>query len=112
MDIVTYALCKKYTDEEVQHIIDLGPFRYAGSVADYEHLPTTAPKGTVYTTLDTEDEYVFDGEVWIKFGPRKGNVMFATFEINSSTGLLSMFTDEGYSGPDFAINNSYLEVII
>lgn len=42
----------------------------------------------------------------------KGNVMFATFAINPLTGILTMQTDEEYTGANFSINNSYLEVTI
>lgn len=43
----------------------------------------------------------------------KGDVMYATFEIDTDTGILSMFTDEAYDGPDFEINSvGHLEVVI
>lgn len=47
-------------------------------------------------------------------GPQgeRGNVMFATFSINPADGTLSMATPDEYAGPDFAINNGFLEVSI
>ena len=42
-----------------------------------------------------------------------GNVYFATFDLNPTTGLLSMIYDDEYEGPSFLINsNGYLEVSI
>lgn len=41
-----------------------------------------------------------------------GNVYFATFEVIPSTGILYMYTDPGYSGANFSLNNAYLEVTI
>lgn len=43
----------------------------------------------------------------------KGNVMFATFEVDTNTGNLIMNTDEDYSGANFSINRAgELEVTI
>lgn len=42
----------------------------------------------------------------------RGDVMYATFEIDPSTGLLTMTTPDGYSGPVFSLINGYLEVSI
>jgi hypothetical protein len=42
-----------------------------------------------------------------------GNVYFATFDLNPTTGLLTMIYDDEYEGPSFLINsNGYLEVSI
>lgn len=42
-----------------------------------------------------------------------GNVMYATFTIDPATGILVMTTPDGYTGPEFAINeDGYLEVQI
>ena len=42
-----------------------------------------------------------------------GNVNYATFEVNPTTGILSMTYDDTYSGANFALtNDGYLEVII
>lgn len=40
----------------------------------------------------------------------RGDVMYATFAVDPLTGLLTMTTPDGYSGPVFALVNGYLEV--
>ena len=42
----------------------------------------------------------------------KGNVYFATFDIDIATGELEMVTPVEYTGASFALNGSNLEVII
>lgn len=42
----------------------------------------------------------------------RGDVMYATFEIDPETGILTMTTPNGYTGPEFEIINGYLEVSI
>lgn len=43
----------------------------------------------------------------------KGNVMFATFELDPFTGILTMFTDEEYTGANFELDeNGILTVVI
>lgn len=42
----------------------------------------------------------------------RGDVMYATFEIDPETGILTMTTPNGYTGPEFEIVNGYLEVSI
>lgn len=42
----------------------------------------------------------------------RGDVMYATFEIDPETGILTMTTPDRYSGPEFEIVNGYLEVSI
>lgn len=56
-----------------------------------------------------------DGVVSLAFGipqGKTGNVMYATFEIDPETGILTMTTPNGYTGPEFEIVNGYLEVSI
>ena len=56
-----------------------------------------------------------DGVVSLAFGipqGKTGNVMYATFAIDPETGLLTMTTPDGYTGPTFAIVNGFLEVSI
>ena len=43
---------------------------------------------------------------------KDGNVLFATFAVDPATGLLSMTTPGGYAGPEFTLNNGYLEVTV
>lgn len=42
----------------------------------------------------------------------RGDVMYATFAVDPLTGLLTMTTPDGYSGPVFSLVNGYLEVSI
>lgn len=42
----------------------------------------------------------------------RGDVMYATFAVDPLTGLLTMTTPDGYSGPVFSLINGYLEVSI
>ncbi len=43
----------------------------------------------------------------------RGDVQYATFDIDSKTGMLSMHTTDGYQQPDFRLNeHGYLEVIL
>jgi len=71
--------------------------------ADYT-LTLTFTDGTSYTTPSIRGEKGEKGDT--------GNVYFASFEINPLTGILSMYTDTGYSGANFALNNGYLEVTV
>lgn len=69
MDIITYALCKKYTNKRIEDLQALGPFIFKGSVATYDDLPTSGQhKGDVWTVEDTGDEYLWSGTAWIRFG--------------------------------------------
>ena len=42
----------------------------------------------------------------------RGDVMYATFAVDPLSGLLTMATPDGYSGPVFSLVNGYLEVSI
>lgn len=56
-----------------------------------------------------------DGVVSLAFGipqGKTGSVMYATFSIDPETGLLTMTTPDGYTGPVFSIVNGFLEVSI
>lgn len=58
----------------------------------------------------------FDGTLdeWLAslVGP-KGNTLFATFDVDPETGRITMYTSDGYDGPEFAINDKgYLEVLV
>lgn len=44
--------------------------------------------------------------------PARGDVMYATFNINPETGMLTMITPDEYMGPVFELKNGYLEVKI
>lgn len=53
-------------------------------------------------------------QAWYNTGERaNGNVLFATFELNPSTGQLTLFTDEDYAGIEFQITEKgELQVLI
>lgn len=81
----------------------------------------TMPAGAVestneYAALDQRMTYidtVYNAYTSGALKGDKGNVNFATFAINAITGILTMTTDEEYSGANFSINNNgYMEVII
>ena len=42
----------------------------------------------------------------------KGDVLFATFEIDPVTGILTQHTPDLYNGPTFAVVNGHLEVTV
>ena len=44
--------------------------------------------------------------------PAESQTLYATFDLDPATGLLSMTTPDGYAGPEFALNNGHLEVHI
>lgn len=56
-----------------------------------------------------------DGVVSLAFGipqGKTGNVMYATFDIDTDTGELVMYTPDGYTGPVFSLSDGFLEVTI
>ena len=72
----------------------------------------TLPPGQEATVEKTVSP---DGVVSLAFGipqGKTGNVMYATFSIDPETGLLTMTTPDGYTGPVFSIVNGFLEVSI
>lgn len=76
---------------------------------------TTGAEGSSASVVNRGDEHDAIWDITIPRGNQgvKGNVMFATFEVSPTTGILTMSTDEEYDGPDFRINNfGYLEVVI
>ena len=77
-----------------------------------EHMTATVVSlgpGSDPTVEKTETALGFN----LEFGIPDGNVLFATFDADVSTGHLIMYTDEHFSGADFEINNNgHMEVII
>ena len=77
-----------------------------------EHMTATAVSlepGSDPTVEKTETALGFN----LEFGIPDGNVLFATFDADVSTGHLIMYTDEHFSGADFEINNNgHMEVVI
>lgn len=70
--------------------------------------PYPNPETGTWWAWDAEKgAYVDTGEVYT------GNVMYGTFDIDPATGKLVMSTPDGYTGPEFAINeNGELEVSV
>ena len=77
-----------------------------------EHMTATVVSlepGSDPTVEKTETALGFN----LEFGIPDGNVLFATFDADVSTGHLIMYTDEHFSGADFEINNNgHMEVVI
>lgn len=78
----------------------------AQSAQEYSGKPPIIQNDTWWTWNAEQGEYVDTGEA------ARGDVMYATFEIDPETGLLTMTTPDGYTGPTFAIVNGFLEVSV
>lgn len=78
----------------------------AETAQEYSGKPPIIQNDTWWTWDAEKKEYVDTGEA------ARGDVMFATFAIDPETGLLTMTTPDGYTGPTFAIVNGFLEVSI
>lgn len=76
------------------------------SAKEYSGKPPTIQNGTWWTWNASTGEYVDTGEV------AKGNVMYATFMVNPTTGELWMYTDTDYAGPKFRLVDGNLEVVL
>ena len=77
----------------------------------------TLPEGSEPTVVNsgTELDAIFD--FGIPKGDRgdkgdKGNVMYATFEVDTTTGYLNMVSDEEYTGANFSINDASGELVV
>lgn len=78
----------------------------ADTAQQYSGKPPIIQNDTWWTWNAEKQEYENTGE------NAKGDVMFATFEIDPETGLLTMTTPDMYDGPVFSLVNGYLEVSI
>ena len=78
----------------------------AQTAQEYSGKPPIIQNDTWWTWDAEQGEYVDTGEA------ARGDVMFATFAIDPETGLLTMTTPDGYTGPVFSIVNGFLEVSI
>lgn len=78
----------------------------AETAQQYSGKPPIIQNDTWWTWDAEKQEYVDTGE------SARGDVMYATFAVDPLTGLLTMTTPDGYSGPVFALVNGYLEVSI
>lgn len=78
----------------------------ANTAQQYSGKPPIIQNDTWWTWDAEKQEYVDTGE------SARGDVMYATFTVDPLTGLLTMATPDGYSGPVFSLVNGYLEVSI
>lgn len=79
----------------------------AQTAQEYSGKPPIIQNDTWWTWNAEMQQYVDTGE------SARGDVMYATFEIDPQTGVLTMYTPDGYDGPVFSINSDgYLEVSI
>lgn len=78
----------------------------AKTAQEYSGKPPIIQNDTWWTWDADEQKYVDTGE------SARGDVMYATFSIDPETGLLTMTTPDGYTGPVFSIVNGFLEVSI
>ena len=78
----------------------------AQTAQEYSGKPPIIQNDTWWTWDAEQGEYVDIGE------SARGDVMYATFEIDMDTGELVMYTPDGYTGPVFSLVNGFLEVTI
>lgn len=78
----------------------------AQTAQEYSGKPPIIQNDTWWTWDAEQGKYVDTGE------SARGDVMYATFEIDPETGILTMTTPDGYTGPTFMIVNGFLEVSI
>lgn len=78
----------------------------ADKAEQYSGKPPIIQNDTWWTWDAETGKYVDTGET------SKGDVMFATFAVDPATGILTMTTPDGYSGPVFYLVNGFLEVSV
>lgn len=78
----------------------------AETAKEYSGKPPIIKNDTWWTWDAEQGEYVDTGEA------ARGDVMYATFEIDMETGELVMYTPDGYTGPVFSLSDGFLEVTI
>lgn len=78
----------------------------AQTAQEYSGKPPIIRNDTWWTWDAEQGEYVDTGEA------ARGDVMYATFEIDMETGELVMYTPDGYTGPVFSLSDGFLEVTI
>ena len=78
----------------------------AQTAQEYSGKPPIIQNDTWWTWDAEQGEYVDTGE------SARGDVMYATFDIDTDTGELVMYTPDGYTGPVFSLVNGFLEVTI
>ena len=78
----------------------------AQTAQEYSGKPPIIQNDTWWTWNAETGQYEDTGQ------SAKGDVMFATFEIDMDTGELVMYTPDGYTGPAFSLADGFLEVTI
>lgn len=78
----------------------------AQTAQEYSGKPPIIQNDTWWTWDAKQGKYVDTGEA------ARGDVMYATFEIDIETGELVMYTPDGYTGPVFSLSDGFLEVTI
>ena len=78
----------------------------AETAKEYSGKPPIIQNDTWWTWDAEQGEYVDTGEA------ARGDVMYATFDIDTDTGELVMYTPDGYTGPVFSLADGFLEVTI
>lgn len=78
----------------------------AQTAQEYSGKPPIIQNDTWWTWDAEQGEYVDTGEA------ARGDVMYATFEVDMETGELVMYTPDGYTGPVFSLSDGFLEVTI
>lgn len=78
----------------------------AQTAQEYSGKPPIIQNDTWWTWNAEQGKYVDTGEA------ARGDVMYATFEIDMDTGELVMYTPDGYTGPVFSLADGFLEVTI
>lgn len=78
----------------------------ADTAQQYSGKPPIIQNGTWWTWNATTQQYEDTGDT------ANGNVLYATFAVDPSTGILTMTTPDGYTGPTFMLVNGHLEVSI
>lgn len=78
----------------------------ADTAKEYSGNPAIPQNGTWWIWDAEHKEYKDTGY------PAKGNLMYPIFYLDESTGLLSMYANEEYTGPEFRLRDGYLEVVL
>ena len=78
----------------------------AETAQEYSGKPPIIQNDTWWAWNAETQQYEDTGET------ARGDVLFATFDINPETGLLTQTTPEQYSGPVFSLVDGYLEVSV
>lgn len=73
---------------------------YAETARQYSGNPPIIQNDTWWTWNAAAQKYVDTGN------PASGNLLYATFDVNPSTGILTMHAPDEYNGPAFSINNN------